>query len=82
VGFTGSTVLAVGLVVLALAPGAARAAQEHAPRGTGAFGHVHALAVNAGGAVNQARPTALDVATLEGVIFRSADGGATWTPSR
>jgi photosystem II stability/assembly factor-like uncharacterized protein len=33
-------------------------------------------------AVNPKRPSEVYVSTLEGAIFRSADGGGTWGPSR
>jgi photosystem II stability/assembly factor-like uncharacterized protein len=33
-------------------------------------------------AVNPKRPSEVYVATMEGLLFRSADGGTTWGPSR
>lgn len=65
-------VVAIGLMVLAPGPRASLVAQEHGPKGSGRFEHVHALAVDGEG-----RRLLLGAHTG---LFRSEDGGMSWQP--
>ena len=64
--------LLIGLALVGPGPRAASAAQGHPPNGSGAFEHVHALAMDASGQT-------LFLGAHTG-LFRSDDGGRRWGP--
>jgi photosystem II stability/assembly factor-like uncharacterized protein len=64
------TLAAAGFALFAMPPRLAPAAQEHGPKGTGRFEHVHALAVDGEG-------RSLWLGAHTG-LFRSEDGGRSW----
>jgi photosystem II stability/assembly factor-like uncharacterized protein len=65
-------VVAIGLMVLAPGPRASLLAQEHGPKGSGRFEHIHALAVD-----REGRRLLLGAHTG---LFGSEDGGKSWQP--